>query len=54
MKNKDFLSPPTTDAIKKSSERKQRLYGKFVKNRNKTNETAHKNYKSLLETVNIT
>ena len=41
-----------TDAIKKFSERKQRLYEKFVKNRNKTNETAYKNYKSLFEAVN--
>ena len=31
---------------------KKRLYEKFVKNRNKTNETAYKNYKSLFEAVN--
>ena len=50
--NKDLLSPWITDAIKKSSERKQRLYEKFFKIRNKTNETTYKNYKSLFEAVN--
>ena len=47
------LSPWITKGIKKSSERKQKLYEKFLKKRNAFNETAYRPYQSLFEKENI-
>ena len=38
-KAKDLKSPWITNGIKKSSKHKQRLYNKFLKNKNEKNET---------------
>ena len=52
IKNKDLQSPWINDAIKKSPKRKQRLYNKILKNRNKKKkETEYKNYKNLFEAI---
>ena len=40
-----------TRGIKKSSKRKQKLYNKFLKNRNNQNEYEYKNYKKLFESI---
>ena len=50
LKSKDLESPWITNDIKKSFKRKQRLYEKFLKNRNeKKNELEYKTYKKLFE-----
>ena len=51
VKSKDLQSPWVTKGIKKSSKKKQRLYQKFLKNRNVKNETEYKSYKKLFETI---
>ena len=51
LKNKDIKSPWITAGIKKSAKRKQRLYTKFLKNRNQQNETEYKNYKKLFKSM---
>ena len=51
LKTKDLKSPWITAGIKKSSKQKQRLYTKFLKNRNQKNETQYKNYKKLFEST---
>ena len=48
---KDLKNPWITTGIKKSSKCKQRLYEKFLKNRNSLNESEYKNYKKLFESV---
>ena len=48
IKEKDLHSPWITRGIKKSSKRKQKLYNKFLKNRNNQNEYEYKNYKNYL------
>ena len=48
---KDLQSPWLTRGIKKSSKRKQKLYIKFLKNRNSKNELEYKNYKKLFESI---
>ena len=40
-----------TTGIKKSSKRKQRLYIKFLENRNSKNELEYRNYKKLFESI---
>ena len=50
-KAKDLQSPWTTNGIKKSSRRNQRLHNKLLKNRNEDNETEYKNYKKLFEAI---
>ena len=47
LKTKDLKSPWITAGIKKSTKRKQQVCTKFLKNRNKKNETEYKNYKNL-------
>ena len=42
LKSKDLQSPWRTKGIRRSSKRKQRLYQKFLKNRNETNELEYK------------
>ena len=44
-------SPWITKGVKRSSKRKQRLYEKFLNNRNEKNELEYKNYKHLFEAV---
>ena len=44
---KDLQSPWITRGIKKSSKRRQKLYIKFLKNRNSKNELEHRNYKKI-------
>ena len=48
---KDLQSPCITRGIKKSSKRKQKLYVKFLKNRNSKNELKYKNYKKLFKSI---
>ena len=50
-KTKDLQSPWITKGVRRSSKRKQRLYEKFLKNRNEKNELEYKNYKHLFEAV---
>ena len=40
-----------TTGIKNSSKRKQRLYIKFLENRNSKNELEYRNYKKLFESI---
>ena len=49
IKEKDLRSPWITRGIKKFS--KQKLYNKFLKNRNNQNEYEYKNYKKLFESI---
>ena len=51
LKTKDLKSPWIIGRIQKSSKWKQRLYAKFLKNRNEKNETKYKNYKNLFESI---
>ena len=51
LKCKDLQSPWITNGIRKLSKRKQPLYEKFLKNRNKKNELEYKTYKKLFESV---
>ena len=51
LKTKDLKTSWITAGIKKSSKWKQRLYTKFLKNRNQKNETEYKNYKKLFESI---
>ena len=51
VKSKDIQSPWITAGIKNTSKRKQRLYEKFLKCRNKRNEDEYKNYQRLFETI---
>ena len=48
---KDLQSPWITRGIKKSSKRKQKLYVKFLKNRNSKNELEYRNLKKLFESI---
>ena len=49
LKPQKYNIPWITKGIKKSSKRKQKLYEKFLKNRNGKNEKLYKSYKSLFE-----
>ena len=40
-----------TRGIKKSSKRRQKLYVKFLKNRNSKNELEYRDYKKLFESI---
>ena len=51
LKSKDLQRPWITNGIRKSSKRKQRLYEKFLKNRNDKNELEYKTYKKLFESI---
>ena len=51
LKSKDLQSPWITNGIRKSSKRKQRLYEKFLKNRNEKIEVQYKTYKKLFESI---
>ena len=46
---KNLVSPWITRGLRKSSRKKQRLYKKFLKQRNSKNEEAYKMYKNLFE-----
>ena len=46
-----YNNPWITKGIKKSSKRKEKLYEKFLKNRNEKNEKLYKSYKSLFVSV---
>ena len=48
---KGLQSPRITRGIKKFSKRKQKLYVKFLKSRNRKNELEYKNYKKLFESI---
>ena len=47
IKQKDSLSPWITKGIKKSSEKQQRLYEKFLKHKTEANLNKYKDYKKL-------
>ena len=49
IKAKNLVSPWITRGLRKSSRKKQRLYEKFLKQRNSKNEEAYKMYKNLFE-----
>ena len=49
IKAKNLVSPWITRCLRKSSRKKQRLYEKFLKQRNSKNEEAYKMYKNLFE-----
>ena len=51
LKQKTINSPWITSGIKKSSKQKQKLYVKYLKNRNDSNLYIYKNYKNLFEKV---
>ena len=51
LKPQKYNNPWITKGIKKSSKRKQKLYKKFLKNRNEKNEKLYKSYKRLFESV---
>ena len=51
VKFKSDQSPWITKGIAKSSEKKQRLYEKFLKNRTPKSEETYKTYKNLFETI---
>ena len=51
IKEKDLRSPWITRGITKSSKHKQKLYSKFLKNRNNQNEYEYKNYKKLFQSI---
>ena len=51
LKPQKYNNPWITKEIKKSSKRKQKLYEKFLKNRNEKNEKLYKSYKSLFESI---
>ena len=51
LKTKGIISPWITKGLTKSSKQKQKLYNKFLKKRNNTNETTYKNYKNLFEKI---
>ena len=51
LRSKDLQSPWITNGIRKFSKRKQRLYEKFLKNRNEKNELEYKTYKKLFESI---
>ena len=53
LKPQKYNNPWITKGIKKSSKRKQKLYEKFLKNRNEKNEKLNKSYKSLPESVKL-
>ena len=53
LKSKDLQSPWITNGIKKFSNRKQRLYEKYLKNRNEKSELNTKFTKDFLNTLNI-
>ena len=51
LKSKDLPSSWIRNGIKKSSQRKQCLYEKSLKNRNDKNELEYKTYKKLFESI---
>ena len=51
LKPQKYNNPWITKGIKKSSKRKQKLYEKFLKNRNEKNEKLYKSYINLFESV---
>ena len=51
LKQKKHFTPWITRGIKKSSERKQKLYEKFLKHRTVLNEEKYKAYKNLFEST---
>ena len=51
LKSKDLQSSWMTNGIKRSSKGKQRLYEKFLKNRNEKIEFKYKTYKKFFESI---
>ena len=51
IKRRSFNSPWMTKGLVKSSKKKQRLYEKFLKNRNSEKELNYKQYKTLFESL---
>ena len=51
IKTKDLESPWITKGIKKSSEKKQRLYSKFLKKRNGKTKKEYQDYKKRFESI---
>ena len=51
IKTKDLESPWITKGIKKSSKKKQRLYSKFLKERNEKTKKEYEDYKKLFESI---
>ena len=51
LKSKYLQSPWITKGVEKFSKRKQRLYEKFLKNRNDKNELEYKTYKKGFESI---
>ena len=51
IKRKSFNSPWMTKGLVKSSKKKQRLYEKFLKNKNPEKELNYKQYKTLFESL---
>ena len=51
IKRKSFNSPWMTKGLVKSSKKKQRLYEKFLKNRNLEEELNYKQYKTLSKSL---
>ena len=49
VKNRDLVSPWMTKGMKKSSKQKQKLYIKYLKNKNHETASEYKNYKNLFE-----
>ena len=49
IKPKNFVSPWTTQGLRKSSRKKQRLYEKLLKQRNSKNEEVYKMYRMFLK-----
>ena len=50
-KRKSFNSPWVTKGLVKSSKKNQRLYEKFLRNRNSEKELNYKQYKTLFESL---
>ena len=51
IKRKSFNSPWMTKGLVKSSKKKQRLYEKYLKNRNPVNELNYKQYKTFFKSL---
>ena len=53
LKPQKYNNPWINKGIKKSSKRKQKLYEKFLKNRNEKNKKLYKSYKVFLNPLNV-
>ena len=53
LKPQKYNNPWITKGIKTLSKRKQKLYEKFLKNRNEKKEKLYKSYKNLLNLLNV-